>query len=249
MDRKRSSLSVLAAAILFSGCYKPPAGPGPGQLELTIIADWEGQPFATNTEYHNVNDYRVFVDQVRAYLSEMRLVSATDTAELLDIDLVDLGGGPVTYSFTVPGGTYTHLLTGIGIPEDLNNSDPAQYPQGHPLSLSNGTYWTWTTGYRFIIFDGRYDTDPNGTGNVLPTFSIHAGLDTCYTFAEVQSLLPITIMEGVTHQATLRVHVDRFFHSGTDTLDLAIDNQFHGGSNVDVALRLMEHVKHALELE
>ena len=28
-----------------------------------------------------------------------------------------------------------------------------------------------------------------------------------------QSLLPITIVEGVTHQATLRVHVDRFFHS------------------------------------
>ena len=61
------------------GCYKPPAGPGPGQLELTIIADWEAT-FATNTEYHNVNDYRVFVDQLRAYLSEMRLVSATDTA-------------------------------------------------------------------------------------------------------------------------------------------------------------------------
>ena len=248
--RRNWTLSAgLAVIILLGGCYKPPVGPGPGQFELTIEADWGGQPFATNTEYLNVTDYRVFVDQLRAYLADMRLVSATDTIALLDVDLVNLGTGPTTMTFSVPAGTYTGLITGIGLPGDLNNSDPAQYPQGHPLSLSNGTYWTWTTGYRFIIFDGRYDTDPNGTGNVLPTFSIHAGLDTCYTETQLQPLLPITITEGLTRQATLRVHVDRFFHSPTDTLDLQVDNQFHGGSNIDVALRFVELVKGAMELQ
>ena len=243
----RSFVVLGLIGALFSGCAKPSAGDG--ELRVTIVPEWDGQPFQISTEYLNATDYRVFVDGLRMYLAEAQLIGPNGTVDLYDIDLFNLNAGPVSRIHTVPSGTYSTMHVGIGVPEALNNSDPAQYPQGHPLSVSNGTYWTWTTGYRFVIFEGRYDVDPNGTGTVLPNFSIHTGLDTCYTTTDLVPAVAMVIPDGGLKDVTLRVDVSRFFHSSSDTLDLAVDDQFHGGSNIDVALRLTENIKGALSLD
>ncbi len=245
---KRTTLMILVVA-LFAGCRKGPSPLVQGGLRVIISPEWQGQPFQTGTEYHNITDYRVFFDPLRAYLAEARLVGQSGDAELFDIDLFDLSNGPVERNFTVEPGTYDMLHLGLGVPEALNHSDPTQYPNTHPLSLFTGTHWNWTTGYRFVIFEGRYDTDPNGTGTVLPTWSIHTGLDTCYRTMDLQPSLPIVITSGDVREITLHVEMSRFFYSSTDTLDIDVDTQFHGGTNVELGIRSADLMTGAFSLD
>lgn len=241
---------LLSSTVLFTtGCRKdrPVGGAGVGELELIVEAKWGDEPFTVGTPHVNITNYRVLVDMLRLYLAEIELVGAGN--ELLsDIELFNLGVAPQVRSYQVPAGTWTALRMGIGVPSELNFSDPALYAQGHPLSVSNGTYWTWTTGYRFVIFDGRYDVDPEGTGTVLPVFSIHPGLDTCYTVVQRNAPQPIVVRAGETTQLRVEFDVSRFFHSPVDTLDLAVDNQAHG-DNIQLATRFMDLVSGAITLE
>jgi hypothetical protein len=167
---------------------------------------------------------------------------------LSDIELANLATGMQRFVFPLDSGSYQGMRLGLGVPSALNFSDPANYQQGHPLSVSQGTYWTWTTGYRFIVFDGRYDTIPDGTATILPVFSIHPGLDTCYRVLDFvlpdQGVTP----EGDTLRLTLSFDVSRFFHGNGDALDLAVDNQAHG-DNIQLDTRFMDLVVGATTLE
>jgi hypothetical protein len=253
MERNTSralfALLIAVAMVGTTSCRKdrPIGGQGMGELELMVQASWGEEPFTVGTPRVNITNYRVLVDMLRLYLAEIELTGAS-TERLSEIELFSLGVAPQVRRYQVPAGTWSGLRMGIGVPSELNFSDPALYAQGHPLSVSNGTYWTWTTGYRFVIFDGRYDVDPEGTGMVLPVFSIHPGLDTCYTLVQRNAAQPIVVRAGETTQLAVKFDVSRFFHSPSDTLDLAVDNQAHG-DNIQLATRFMELVSRACTLE
>ena len=122
------------------------------------------------------------------------------------------------------------------------------YPVGHPLSVSNGTYWTWATGYRFVMFDGRYDTDPNSTGAPMSLFSIHTGMEPCYRVRDLDFAAPFTVVGGDTTELVLRFEVDRFFHDNGVVIDLAVDHQAHG-DNLTLAMRFTDNVVNSIVVE
>mgnify|MGYP003383277140 CR=1 FL=1 len=212
---------------------------GEGMVRLHVTGTWEGQPFQASQEHHDVLNHRVFVDGLKLYLSDVQLKGPSGQEDLLEVGLFNLTVGEGVSLVKVPAGTYGSLLFGLGVRPDLNMSDPSQYAAGHPLSVSNGTYWTWASGYRFVMFDGRFDTDPNGTGTVLPTFSIHSGKNDCYTTAERLAPSPIHVEPGDTTDVYLNFAVDRFFYTQNDTIDISVDNQSHG-ENLTLALRFTD---------
>lgn len=247
----RALFAILVALALIgtTSCRKdrPVGGPGLGELELIVEAKWGDEPFSVAEPRVNITNYRVLFDMIRLYLAEIELVGPANE-RLTEIELFNLGAASQVRRYEVPAGTWSGVRMGIGVPSALNFSDPALYPQGHPLSVSNGTYWTWTTGYRFVIFDGRYDVDPEGTGTILPVFSIHPGLDTCYTVVQRNAAQPIVVRAGETTQLRVEFDVSRFFYSAVDTLDLAVDNQAHG-DNIQLATRFMDLVSRAMTLQ
>ncbi len=228
----------LMALLLTSatGCREddpiPPSTPIPGtpagRLKLRVVAEWENAPLAFYTEYRNISDYRTTVEMLKLYLGDLRLMTNNDSATVASVAYFDLEGGRDTASWSVPAGTYTALHAGLGVPENLNHTDPALYGSAHPLSVNNGTHWNWNTGYRFVLFEGRYSPDPASTGTLLNAFSLHTGLDTVYTELQLVPAQPIVIAQGATTELVIRVAVDRFFHGAAGSVDLAIENQSHG---------------------
>ncbi|MCB0795582.1 MAG: hypothetical protein KDB88_12670 [Flavobacteriales bacterium] len=251
----RPAITAFATALVLAmGCTKtdplPPnnGSTSSGTLQLVIEPRWGEASFDRDSIYLNVLDHRVLVQALRCYFGDASLIGSNGSShEVFDIDLVDLINGPVTRSYAVPSGSYSGFSVGIGVPPDLNASDPVTFANDHPLSVSNGTYWTWATAYRFVMFDGRYGTDPNAVGTPPGQFSIHTGLDTCYRVSTFDGL-SIDVPGSGSAELRVLLHVDRIFHADGDTLDLSVDNQSHG-ENVELSVRISDLFQKALEVE
>ena len=245
----RTSALFIGSATLLAGCHKPYTVDGPeGYVRLKVEATWQGQPLQAGEVHLNVSDYRTQVELFKLYLAELRLTGPGGASALTDIALFDALNGGSSEVYTAEAGTYSGLHLGLGVPDDLNTSDPVLYPVGHPLSVSNGTYWTWATGYRFVMLDGRYDTDPNGTGTPMSLFSIHTGMAPCYRVRDLDFAAPFTVEGGDTTDLILRFPADKFFHNPIDTIDLAVDHQAHG-DNMPLALRFTDNVLNSIVVE
>lgn len=245
----RSIAPLTASVAMLAGCHKPYTVDGPeGYVRLKVEATWQGQPLQAGAVHLNVTNYRTQVESFKVYLAELRLTGPGGASALTDIALFDATDGGGSEVYTAEAGTYSGLHFGLGVPDDLNTSDPVLYPVGHPLSVSNGTYWTWATGYRFVMLDGRYDTDPNGTGTPMSLFSIHTGMAPCYRVSDRDFAAPFTVAGGDTTDLVLRFEVDRFFHNPIDTIDLAVDNQAHG-DNLTLAMRFTDNVLNSIVVE
>ncbi len=226
----------------------PPPTPTTGTLRVTLVPEWEGQPLQTFVEYRNFMDYRTTVEVVKLYFGDVRFVSGADTLPVKDVDLFNLGNGTVTKDWTVPVGAWNKFRAALAVPDDLNYADPANYAQGHPLSVSNGTYWTWATGYRYVLFEGRYNADPANVDPLVSAYAIHPGMGPSYIEFELVPANGITITPGAVTELVVHVAVDRFFHSTGSTIDLATENTAHG-NNVPLQVKLVNNVIASMELE
>lgn len=59
----------------------------------------------------------------------------------------------------IADGNYRALRFHVGVDQETNHDDPAQYPAEHPLNPNfNQLHWDWQTGYIFLAIEGRYRT-------------------------------------------------------------------------------------------
>lgn len=230
--KKKYIVSVLAAALVWGGC-QPDADCDPvapkGNLKLTVAAVWDGVQIDDASVYTNVQNYKLNISQFRVYLGDLNLRLNGADSLITRIELYDLLAGEVSKSYSISPATYDGLNFGIGVPSDLNNADPVSYGPDHPLYLQTGTYWSWTAGYRFALFEGNADTTGTGMGPLDLGYSLHPGLDTAYR--EITSNQAITIAENSTTDLRIEFEMSNFFYSATDTIDLSLENQLHGNNS------------------
>lgn len=224
----RSLLLAGLVAATFSACHKGTAdGPeGDGAVRLTVVPVWNGSPFDKTQVHLNAAQQRVLVQLVKFYLARMELVASGTAQPLFDADLFNITDGPETRMLEVAAGDYEGLRFGLGLPPDLNHTDVTTVPVDDPLGNNSGMYWTWATMYRFMLFEGRFDNDPQATGLLPFQFSLHTGLDTLYRTCDLPA--EVHVVAGDTTDLRLNVDIARFFTNGTDTLSLADIAQFHG---------------------
>lgn len=244
------SLGAALLALLFWGCGKGPTeGPAQaGVLRLVVVPEWEGEPLQFFTEYREHMDRRVTVELLKMYFGEVQLTNAGGAVDLGDVLYLDLSNGPVAFQWAVDAGDHTAVTAHLGVPEALNYSDPSAYGAGHPLNVNNGTYWTWATGYRFAMFEGRYDLDPASTAPLVNAFVFHPGREFCYlplTFAPQGG---IEVLAGDTTEVRVRVDVSNFFSSPSGSIDLATENQDHGGVPA-LALKMATNIQQSMSVE
>lgn len=219
-------LAGLAAATL-SACHKGSVAPeGMGAVRLIVMPVWDGGPFDKTQVYLNAAQQRVLVQLVKFYLARLELVAGGEGRELFDVDLFNITNGPETRTLDAAAGEYQGLRFGLGLPPDLNHTDPTTVPVEDPLGNNSGMYWTWATMYRFMLFEGRFDNDPQATGLLPFQFSLHTGLDTLYRTCDLP--IDLEVLPNDTVDLLLEVDIARFFTNGTDTLSLAEGAQFHG---------------------
>jgi hypothetical protein len=78
----------------------------------------------------------------------------------------------------LPVGKYKGIRFRVGLDSLTNHGDPAKYTESHPLSTFKNMHWTWKSGYKFTVMEGKVDASATG-GQMYPTtaFSYHTGTD------------------------------------------------------------------------
>lgn len=252
---RKLAFALLALTLIACKKDKPEPDPivDPTKLILSVNAEFENDALVFGETYINVSNYRVNVTDLRFYLSNFYGVkSSGDTVVFSEIAYFNLGAGKGTLVIDNPStGSFISFGFGLGVAPEMNSpANPdfniAIYNSEHPLSVNNGMYWTWASGYRFVIFDGKYDIDAFGTGPLINGYSIHTGKDESYSTKEINGV-NINVLPNATTNLYLDMAVDQFFYLESDIIDLAVDNQSHGSNQV-LSNRLTANILNAITL-
>lgn len=245
-------LQVLMSSVLLlaTGCRKDPELPVPPVpwVKVTVEPRWQGGPFDKTQVYLNPAGQRVQVQQLKMYLSRFTLMGDGEAQELFDADLFSLADGPVSRTFVVSPDRISEVRFGLGLPPDINHRDITQVPVNDPLGNNSGMYWNWASLYRFVVFDGRFATDPDPALPLPFVFSLHTGLDTLYR----SIVLPLerAPVAGDTTHVTVVVDIGRFFGNGAQLLDLSQGAQWHGTvEDLDLGIRVADLQRDAISVE
>lgn len=243
---------------LAASCRPDPVEPElTGIFELSITPRVGGQEFTADQIFENIQGDRFNVEVFKLYLSEIRLIREDDSELLLDdvllFDFVSQSvnktehGSGVFRQFVVPAGQYKGVRFGVGIPDTLNQGNPALYASDHPLSISQGMHWNWTTGYIFLKLDGRIDTTGTATGALDQGFTYHTGTNDLFTnMAYEADDHAFALTEDAEVQFAFELDLNRFFYTASDTVDMKTENFTHatpvGSSSFDLARRVTENM-------
>ena len=149
-------------------------------------------------------------------------------------------------SAEVESTNYNKIQWSGGVPASVNkDSDPAAFPNSHPLSVqgSAGMFWSWNTGYIFTKFDGKANLT-GGLGPVLDPFAFHIGEDFLYRSHEAS--VNVCPNGDETQRVYIDFHVDQFLANPIDTIDISQDNITHTSGNVELAERFNENFNSAI---
>lgn len=202
--------------------------PANGTIKIGITTKWQNDLYNNTAVVSDNYGNQLRIDNFVSYVSTLSLLKADGSALLLkDYSLINFAQANLL-EFSVPKGDYIGIRFLLGVPSDVNtDTDPAQYPNSHVLSVagSQGMFWNWNTGYIFTKLEGKADT--SGTNQpLLYSFAYHTGDD---HFTKLVTLdKDITINGGVTQNEQITLQVDKIFSpdSGTE-IDLSQDQSFH----------------------
>lgn len=244
---------ALLLVVMVSSCEKDPEI-GTTTFTLAVHPKIASQDLVLGQEYLDQESYRLMPSTLRFYVSHVILTSANGDTEVKDIALLDMeqveAGAPLTFEVEVPAGDYTGISFWVGLDSTQNASDPATFANGHPLSLTTGTFWTWNTGYRFVMFEGYYDDVQNTPGPVSTSrfFNYHTGTAPLYKQAELGSAnVAFTIAEGERFTYNLDLDVNKMFY-GLENIDRAQGAVTHTTSNYALAQKFTENFVRAFSL-
>ncbi len=187
------------------------------------------------------------------YISEVSLLkedkSQTDGTMLTEIDLVSFDGftsleqaqeGVNIAIKDIPKGEYSGIKIGLGVPADLNATQPGDYNPPHPL---DNHYWSWARGFVFAKVEGNADLDQDGTFEEKLTF--HIGENDFYREKIIEQ--SIAIQENSTLNFTVDLEQVLVDAQGA-YLDFRTVSQDHT-NDLDLAAFIMDNLVQAIELK
>jgi len=242
---------VISAAIIvaFFACNKEK---GNSNIQLDFEFEYGDQVFEINKVYDYNFGYEVKFEKMLLYVSNVRFIESDGTvAEGPEIIFVDASSDQNKVSFEIPEGNYSRIEFSIGVPNNLNGTDnpdfdASLYDQDSPLSLSKGMYWTWNSGYRFILMDGRTNIDPMVDDVFETLLSIHTGKE--YSFRSKGLSLNVNAAKDQNIPLKLKFNVEGFLNYPDNVIDIAVDNQSHG-TNENLANRLSDNAIMSIEFK
>ena len=140
------------------------------------------------------------ISRLSFFVSDVELLSETADGELgtdvADIGYVDVGlDGTGELSLSgVPNGEYVGLRFNLGLTDEQDALQPADFAVGHPLS-EPAEYWVDWGSYIFLKVEGRADTLADGNARFDQGFVYHVGKAAEYT-RRLDIRMPISVAGG-----------------------------------------------------
>lgn len=196
-------------------------------LKVNVKPKFNGELISFDSVYHNISGYRIRFSDIKFYMTYAKVGNGTDWTDAYSVAKYDYSESTELFTAEVSPGTYSQLRFDVGVDSIRNHSDPASYPSDNPLNIvsSSGMFWTWNTGYIFVVIEGQYDTDSLGTGMPTVNFSYHLGLDE-FLRTNTQSV-NMNLVEKMTTEVDYELNMDQFFYNSTDTLDIDANPIIH----------------------
>lgn len=255
MQMKRWFILFLPVLMLALSACNDEENKGPATVALNFQGVFGDDPLLMyERAYDYPEDMQTKFQLFHFYLSDVVLLPenpAGEEVKLVDIDLITFkdiqdettaSQGVTIYAEDVPAGSYRGIRLGIGVPMDLNQTQPGDYPPGHVLT---DNYWSWAMGYVFFKIEGNADIDNDGIFGEKLTF--HIGLQDFYrtkTFEE-----PIRLGGDETRKFSFKVDLkDVLAPSSSQFVDFRQVTQDHT-NDLDLAAFLADNLRDAIELE
>ncbi len=127
-------------------------------LRLAFTHESDGAPLLLDSlRYESRSEETYSLSRVSYLISEIALeTNLGNWFEVDTIGYIDVAKGLTSIDLPLPPNSYRRIRFSIGLPKDLNHSDPSQYSSRHALNPDyNNLHWTWATGYIFMALEGR----------------------------------------------------------------------------------------------
>ena len=217
-------------------------------VDLHFQAKVAGSDYVLADDFINGDGLHLRIEAVWFYIADVRFVNKKGKEVLAEeIALVKLdANGFATASVKIPAGDYTALRFGIGVPQALNEADPAEFNEsGHPLNVTENTYWGMNGMYRFVMIDGRYDVEGDGTPD--GTFSYHTGYNESYREVEFAGDFSFDRKGSYSHE--IIIDIEKLFYVSGSEVDVLTESYYDGDlSNIDLAHRISDNFMNSLSL-
>ena len=157
--------------LLFCAILLSQLGQAQNEITLHINQLMGTESFAVNQETDVPGNYALKFSRMEFYLSEFVIThDGGQQTELEDVYLLVDANNDNEF----PLGEWDiqsveSIQFAVGVDEEHNHLDPAEYPSTHPLAPQfPSMHWGWASGYRFVAAEGS-------TGNnFTSTWQIHA---------------------------------------------------------------------------
>lgn len=233
--KMKNLLVVFILLFLVAGCIKDDETPveNPAELSIMFLPMIGNQEMQIAQPYENVDGYPLYFKDLNFYLSNIRLIAEDSSiVPLSQIEIFSVRNHRTSSTYTIPNGKYVGIAFDLGVPANLNSPENPDFSIGdfdsnHPLSESNGMFWSWQGGYRFFSIEGFCDTVPNTAAALPISFGLHSGLDTLYReIPPFNRTFDVGFNDVVL--ISFNVNLDKFFLNENSHIDLKYENQFHG---------------------
>ena len=158
------ALLMTSLFAILSGCdCNEPENALPGEVLLEFSTSWNQEPFALGDVVTDHLNHPLRIDNLQMYIAPIEMRDDQgDWVEIKDVSLLDFDLLNQRIKTSLAAGTYDALRFGMGLPPAINTDiDPASYANSHPLSVpgSAGMFWTWSSGYVFVKYEGKFATE------------------------------------------------------------------------------------------
>ncbi|WP_375558697.1 MbnP family protein [Bernardetia sp. OM2101] len=234
--KKLNYYSLFVVLILFFSCSENESKKEDETEKVILEVEFfvGNQPLKLLQEYQNDLNQRYLLESFKFYLSNFEFESAS-TNETFKVEdsyyLFSANREKNTFEreILIKKGEFSKMTFSIGIDSIKNTS----LDNTGDLDISNSMAWDWNTGYKFVVMEGKYYTNPSNSDSSIPLV-FHIGQNQNY---KKVSLSFDTVNEkGVfstdNKKIVLRVDLNDFFSSPNQIDFNEINNIMGGGKSL-----------------
>lgn len=238
--------AVLAATTLFVSCSNDDDNGSKvvegavGEAELFFDNGIAGDALDLGNTYTNSNGESITIERLNYIISNVVLIKE-DGSEFVypkaeSYFIISEEKGQFTVHLEkVPAGDYKKVKFGIGVDQQRYLQGESAQKSFWDLATANHMTWTWSTGYRFINFEGTFtETSDHGRHKELP-FQVHQGSNSATdNYREVTLNLPTTARVREKELSSIHIMSDINVLLDGDTKILLHDNLDVAGTAVSI---------------
>jgi hypothetical protein len=214
---KACLLALMSMLFACKGTEKTPE-PGTPFITLKLFHTFNGERFRLNQAYRTENGDTIVANKLAYYLSNFKIFDAGGTINERVYRLIRFQANTDTVVYNCEilsalANGQNQIEWGIGVDNAANNSLDNF---GDLSPTNNDMYWSWNTGYKFVLLEGKVRR--NG---VEKNLVYHIGLNQGYKL--FRATLPYSLQSDRKYNMVFEVKLDELFKN-PNTIDVLAEN-------------------------